>query len=327
MPVVAGEVEHLLGGRGPRQRRRHARGHRVLVEGDLDLAGDGEVEQVRVQRDSFGEPRRPAQDLAEQGAQRRVGGQDREEFGRRRQALQHAVETGHRLVGIGPTRKTREEERDQLGQPLAGAGRAHRRPKPGMPGPHRGGGLAGLAEAELGQRAQRAGIVADAGEHEVAGAVAEPGRVLEQQPVMVRHQAAAALEFRRERRRRGVAAEAGEAFQRLLSSGDRVRLRVVEHLQAVLDAAQKGVGGGEVVGGVAADEALQPQAPQHRHGARTAQHRPLAAEDQLLGLHEELDVADAAAAELDVVAADGDLAAALGRVDLALHRVNVSDGG
>ena len=52
-----------------------------------------------------------------------------------------------------------------------------------------------------------------------------------------------------------------------------------------------------------------------------------AAGDQLLRLREELDVANAAAAELDVVAGDGDLAVALMRMHAPLHGVNVGDGG
>ena len=52
-----------------------------------------------------------------------------------------------------------------------------------------------------------------------------------------------------------------------------------------------------------------------------------AAGDELLGLHEELDLADAAAAELDVVALDRDLAMAAIGVDLPLHAVDVGDGG
>ena len=52
-----------------------------------------------------------------------------------------------------------------------------------------------------------------------------------------------------------------------------------------------------------------------------------AAGDQLLRLHEELDLADAAAAELDVVTGDADHREAAVRVDLALHRVDVGDGG
>ena len=51
-----------------------------------------------------------------------------------------------------------------------------------------------------------------------------------------------------------------------------------------------------------------------------------AAQDQLLGLGEELDLADAAAAELDVVARDLDGAAAAMGVDLALDRMDVVDG-
>ena len=55
--------------------------------------------------------------------------------------------------------------------------------------------------------------------------------------------------------------------------------------------------------------------------------RIAAAGDQLLGLREELDLADAAAAELDVVALDRDLAVPAIGVDLPLHRVHVGDGG
>ena len=52
-----------------------------------------------------------------------------------------------------------------------------------------------------------------------------------------------------------------------------------------------------------------------------------AADDELLGLDEELDLADAAAAELDVVALDRDLVVAPIGVDLPLHRVDVGDRG
>ena len=51
-----------------------------------------------------------------------------------------------------------------------------------------------------------------------------------------------------------------------------------------------------------------------------------AAGDQLLRLHEELDLADAAAPELDVVAGDRDRAEALEGMDLPLHGVDVGDG-
>src|SRR5439155_11308193 len=50
-----------------------------------------------------------------------------------------------------------------------------------------------------------------------------------------------------------------------------------------------------------------------------------AAPDQLLGLGEELDLADAAAPGLDVVTLDRDSAAALMRLDLTLDRVDILD--
>src|SRR3546814_9373057 len=50
-----------------------------------------------------------------------------------------------------------------------------------------------------------------------------------------------------------------------------------------------------------------------------------AAPDELLRLGEELDLADAAAAELQVVARHRDAAAAAVRVDLALDRMDVAD--
>ena len=55
--------------------------------------------------------------------------------------------------------------------------------------------------------------------------------------------------------------------------------------------------------------------------------RAPAAEDQLLRLHEELDLANAAAPELEVVAGDRDPLVAAHGVDLALHRMDVGDRG
>src|SRR5579864_5874926 len=52
-----------------------------------------------------------------------------------------------------------------------------------------------------------------------------------------------------------------------------------------------------------------------------------AAGNELLGLRKELDLADAATAELDVVAFDRDRAMAAVGMDLLLHRMNVGDGG
>ena len=60
---------------------------------------------------------------------------------------------------------------------------------------------------------------------------------------------------------------------------------------------------------------------------RTRNSRMPAAGDQLLGLREELDLADAAAADLDVVALDRDLALAAKGLHLPLHVVDVGQRG
>ena len=59
-------------------------------------------------------------------------------------------------------------------------------------------------------------------------------------------------------------------------------------------------------------------------GARRSGCAP--AQNQLLGLGEEFDLADAAAAQLDVVARDGDLAMTAMGMDLALDGMDILDG-
>ena len=75
------------------------------------------------------------------------------------------------------------------------------------------------------------------------------------------------------------------------------------------------------------DPAVGRQLVERGERIAVAQLRIAPAGDQLLGLREKLDLADAAAAELDVVAFDRDLAMAAIGVDLPLHRVHVGDRG
>ena len=101
---------------------------------------------------------------------------------------------------------------------------------------------------------------------------------------------------------------------------------VVDHLQAMLDPAQEAIGLDQLVAPPRRDMAGRRQRAQRRAGAAQAERGIAAAEDELLGLGEELDLADAAAAELDVVAQHLDRAAAAMGVDLALDRMDVLDG-
>src|SRR6185369_10592334 len=79
--------------------------------------------------------------------------------------------------------------------------------------------------------------------------------------------------------------------------------------------------------GFRADVAGLGEGGERVEGAVGAQARVTAAEDQLLGLDVELDLADAAAAELEVDAGRRDPLVDLVRVNLALDRVDVGDGG
>ena len=101
----------------------------------------------------------------------------------------------------------------------------------------------------------------------------------------------------------------------------------MDHLQPVLDRAQEAIGRLHVVARVGLDPAVFGQLVEGGERVAVAQRRVAAAGDQLLGLGEELDLADAAAADLDVVALDRDLAVAAIGVDLPLHRLHVGDRG
>ncbi len=103
-------------------------------------------------------------------------------------------------------------------------------------------------------------------------------------------------------------------------------LLVSHHLQPMLDAAQKIVSRRQLVARGGVDPAVGGEHGQHGDGAAAAQIAVPAAGDELLGLHEKLDLADAAAAELDVVTFDRDLAVTAIGVDLPLHFVDVGDG-
>ena len=95
----------------------------------------------------------------------------------------------------------------------------------------------------------------------------------------------------------------------------------------MLDAAQKEIGLAQVLLRPGADPVVDAELAQHVERARAAHLRTAAAEDQLLCLDEEFDLADAAAAELHVVAGHDDAVVAADRINLALHCVDVGDGG
>ncbi len=106
-----------------------------------------------------------------------------------------------------------------------------------------------------------------------------------------------------------------------------MRLLVGDHLHAMLEASQEVIGALQLGADLRLDPAALDQPLQRDECFAFAQILLTSAGDQLLGLDEELDLANAAAAELDVVAGDADAAEAAEGMDLALHGVDVGDGG
>ena len=95
----------------------------------------------------------------------------------------------------------------------------------------------------------------------------------------------------------------------------------------MFDPAQEFIGPDQVPGDLFLAMAAGGERRQGPAGRCRAQPGVAAAPDQLLGLGEKLDFADAAAAELDVVSGHRDIAAAPVGLDLALDGMDVLDGG
>ena len=150
------------------------------------------------------------------------------------------------------------------------------------------------------------------------------GRIaLEQLAVMALHDIEMAEQVLCEGGAAVIAEEAGEALHRLGIVGQAMGLLVRDHLQPVFDPPQELIGRGQFVARLEGDPVARGQ---HLQGFQRRPHPQFgmpAAGDQLLGLREELDLADAAAPDLDIVALDRDLALAAIGLHLPLHVVHV----
>ena len=238
---------------------------------------------------------------------------------------EEAIEARQRQVGIGGVGERRDQQRLHLGQALARPRAAHGGIAAVMPAAHARQHLPGLREPHLLQRGEGGRIVPLAGKHHVDPSARELGAVLEQGRVVALHRLQAGDERSGEGCHVRVAAEPRKAGKPLWIVGHLVRLLVGDHLQPVLDAAQEDVGFGKILRHGRLDPAARGEPLQRVERARRAQVRLAAAGDELLRLHEELDLADAAAPELDVVAGNGDVPEAAVGVDLPLHGVDVGD--
>ena len=257
-----------------------------------------------------GELGRGAADVDEEVEERRVRLHQREELHARGEAREEGVERGEGGVGGGGLGDAAEE----LGLEAAedGAGALGAEGGQALPRRHAGAGGVGVGEDRVGGGGGRRGAVL--GEEGL-------GQLL--------HAGEAGGEGGGEGGGVG-AAEGGEAGEAFGALGEALGLGVLEHLQAVLDLAVGDVGLRELVGGGAVDPALGGEGGEGGEGGALAEVGVAAADDELAGLGEELDLADAAAAELDVVAGDGERAPertgeALVGADAQPHVVGVLD--
>ena len=323
----AGAVEHVL--EAARLGQRFAQ-PLTQQRGVRQRAEEGRVEQrvhhMGAAHDGFGQARRRGQHRHQQVEQAGIGLQQREKLDAGRHAAEEAVEGGEGGIGALAARQGLQENRHELGQPFAGAGRARGGVASEMPAAHRAADFRRVAIAERRERRQRLRVVGVAGERQAADGRGQRRRRLEQRRIAVAHRGQRPGHRLLEGAGVAIAGHAGNDGKPFRVVGERVGLRVGDHLQAMLDRPQRAIGGAQFVAGGAVDPAELGQRLQHVERAPPAQFRLAAAGDQLLGLDEELDLANAAAAELDVVAGDRHHGMAAVIVDLALDRMDVGDG-
>ncbi len=191
-----------------------------------------------------------------------------------------------------------------------------------MPVAHDAEGALRLAKAEPFQARQCCWLGLARPEHEGRRRLARVP--LEEQPVMPLHAGGMGEQGLLEGGEVRKAAEAREPLERLRVGGHALGLLVAQHLEPVLHRAQERVGLSQFVPRPRVDPARFAKPIQSLDGAAPAQGRLATAEDELLRLREELDLADAATTDLDVVARHRDLVMAAHGLDLALERVWIS---
>ncbi len=235
-----------------------------------EAAVDRRVEQMGRLGDCLGKARRAAEHVGEELAHVRIRLEQGKKLDRRRHFAERDVKRGERGIGIAGFGKGVEQGRHDFGQHFAGACAAHRRAAAEMPAAHRLGGERRIAKAQFAQGLDRIGIVARADEDQTAGAGIEARRMFEKARVMALHRAQMAQQSGGKTGSAAKAAKAGEILKSGLVGRQALRLMVMQHLQAMLDAAQKTIGLAQFPGRFRRDPAVDPQLTQHVERARAA---------------------------------------------------------
>ena len=284
-PAARGVQRDLVSARRLRQdraklvRQRSAQTLRARPRRE-EMPGEDRVQNLRVAGKIGGEPRHRAADVGQKVDQLRVRPEQRKQLHPGGQAAQEAVEPRQRLVGMGRAAHAGKDLRLDSGKDFLRAARAER-----------GVGAPSFDHRRRFRRHRRQiGVVrlARAGIEEVARQIVDPA-----QPRLDFRGPGGRIVGCVQRR------DLGEGRSRVRQH---MRLAVVDHLHAMLDPPVGAVADGQIVRDRLRDPALGRQRGQRRHGRAVAQVGIAPARDQLAGLRKELDVADAALAQLHVVA-------------------------
>ena len=199
-----------------------------------------------------------------------------------------------------------------------------------MPAPNDARDRLGFRKAQGRQGFQRVRIVIAAGKDQAARS-AQRRRFLEQAGIVVLDPLEMVEQGGQKGVGRGISHESGEGVEFLSVFRQRLGLTVLDHLQAMLDGAQKIVSDGQVAGGPVLDAAGGHQGVDRAYRRSLAEAGVPSAEDELLRLGKKFDLADAAPSQLYIVARQAarrtNRAAAATGVDLALDRMHVLNGG
>src|SRR6516162_7295749 len=195
-----------------------------------------------------------------------------------------------------------------------------------MPAAQQCGNRRRLVKAEPRKSAQRFRIILDSGEDEVAGA-GKARSVLEELGIVPLDRDEMAKQIGDKRIRLRIAEKDPDSCDPCAVRRKHMRLRVLDHLQAVLETAQEAIIVDQLGSRRRIDTAGGSEATQRLASGSSPQLTHAPTPDQLLGLGEEFDFADAAATGLDVMPLDGDSSAAAKGVDLTLDRVDILNGG
>ncbi len=286
---------------------------------------DDDVEHMRRAGDNVGKTRRAAEDLGEQPSDTRMVLQDRKQFDGRRHLAQSGIERRQRSIGIGRIAECFKQGRNKFCEDFARTGRGHGGATTEMPPADRIGDNGRPGKTQFSQRIKRRRIILDPGEHQRSGRRGQSRRGLEKSGI-VPFDSQKPTGQRLFKSGAGIAAEPGEPVKVLVMGGQPLGLFIADHLDAVLDAAQEAIGFRQIDRSGLRNPAILAKRIEHRQRALAPQIGASSAVDELLGLDEELDLADAPTPDLHVMAKDGDGFMSFNRIDLPLHRMNIGNG-